>query len=298
MRVTHRLMSQQMNMNLQSALRRMHAKGDQISTGRRIQLPSDDPLAYEAAARLRHTTQQMEQYLRNVSDGVSWLGITETALEQIGEGMQRARELAVYGASDTLNAESRLALAAEIDQIHAHVLHIGNTRQGDRYLFGGDVVDRPPFPGGAAPSDPPGGGTGATAPAGTSAFEVSPGVVVPIGVHGSEAIQPALDVLQAISDALKADDRTAIDEALGPFDEAFSNLIRWRTEVGSRHNRLELMEARLLQDHANLRQLLSGKEDVDMAEAIMDLKTEEAAYRAALAVSARVIQPTLLDFLR
>src|SRR5690625_2481675 len=99
MRVTHQLVSQTVNHNLGSSLRRLHAMNDRLSTGKKVRVPSDDPIIVEAGMRLRTAIGQHEQYKQNVSDAKAWLSLTESSLSQIGEGLHRAREQAVAGAS-------------------------------------------------------------------------------------------------------------------------------------------------------------------------------------------------------
>lgn len=303
MRITHRLMAQTMNHNLGAALRRLYVDNKRLSTGKMIHSPSDDPVALEASMRLRTMISQHEQYAKNISDAKAWLSLTESSLGQITEAVHRAREQAVKGASGTLTADDRQDVAREIFQIRDDIFNIGNTRFADRYIFGGTRTQTAPFvynngtyeyvgmPGQADPADP-------TVQAGSIAFEIGDGIEIKVGVHGDVTIMPIIEALGQLLTGLENDDTDAINSALGSLDEAFSNLLRWRAEVGARMNRLELAEARYADDALNLKGLLSDKEDVDFAETIMNLKQEENVYRAALATGARIIQPTLIDFLR
>lgn len=282
-----------MNHHLSKSLRRLYDENRKIAAGTRIQYPSDDPVAFEATTRLGATIRRLEQYNKNVDDALAWLGLTESALAQAGEGVHRARELAVQAASGTLTEADRLDVAREISQIIDDLLDIGNTRYGDRYVFAGLKTTTAPF---VREED---GYAYVGSPATEHLeYEIGPGLTLRIGVNGDEAILPLLDALSALETALVENDTVAIDQALGGLDEAFNSLLRWRSEVGARMNRLELTQARYEGDVINARALLSEKEDVDYAEAIMRLKQEESVYRAALATSARIIQPTLIDFLR
>lgn len=293
MRVTHQLMGQSLNHHLSTSLRRLYDENRKIAAGTRIQYPSDDPVGLEATMRLGSMVRRLEQYNRNVDDALAWLGLTESALAQAGEGVHRARELAVQAANGSLTASDRGDIAKEISQIIDDLLHIGNTRYGDRYIFGGIKTAAPPF-------DQQGGGyTYVGSPAGQHIeYEIGPGLTLRVGVNGDEVFVPVIDALSNLETALLNDDSAAIDQALGELDDAFSTMLRWRSEVGARMNRLELTQSRYEQDILNAKALVSEKEDIDYAEAIMRLKQEESVYRAALAVSARIIQPTLIDFLR
>src|SRR5690625_4660103 len=204
------MMSDNLNYNLQSVMRRMHEHNDQLATGKRVRYPSDDPVAVESIMRLQSLISESEQYLDNVRDGLSWLSFTDTALGQAGDGMQRARELAVYGASGTMTPEDRATVALEIEQIREDIFATGNARLAGRYIFGGNRTGEPPFvDANGTPSyeGAPGFGSGALGgdATGGMAYEVSPGVTVAVAIHGDDAILPALQALDNLSAALRAD---------------------------------------------------------------------------------------------
>lgn len=292
MRVTQQLMADSLNQHLGASLRRLYQESRKIATGKRIQYPSDDPVAMEASLRLGSVVSQMEQYLKNVADALSWLDITESSLGQIGEGLHRARELAVRAANGPLSPGDRADIAKEIAQIADDLVSIGNTRFGDRYIFGGRRTQSPPFVRNGEyqyVGSPQGGQV---------VYEIGPGLTLSLGVTGDAAIMPAVEALVALEKALLSDDFDGTVEALSLIDAAFETVLRWRSEIGARMSRLELTEARYEQDLINLRGLLSDKEDIDYAESIMRLKQEESLYQAALAATARIIQPSLIDFLR
>lgn len=291
-----------MNHNLGTSLRRLYTENNRISTGKKIHMPSDDPIALEASMRLRTMIGQHEQYLQNIADARAWLSLTESSLGQIGDGLHRAREQAVKGANGSLTESDRKDIAKEITQVLDDIFDIGNSRFADRYIFGGTKTQTPPFvnnpsyvyvgsPGQPDPTNP-------NAPEQSIAFEIGPGVRIKVGLHGDDTIMPIIQALDGLVNALENDDSDGVGAALGAIDDAFSTLLRWRSEVGARMNRLDLAEARYADDALNLKGLLSDKEDIDYAEAIMNLKQEENVYRAALATGARIIQPTLMDFLR
>lgn len=291
MRVTHRLVAQNINHHLHASLRRLYREQEKVATGTRIHYPADDPVGLESAMRLQGMVNQFEQYERNVQDARAWLNLTDSSLNQIGEGLHRARELAVNAANGTLTASDRRDIAKEVAQIWEDVLDIGNTRFGDRYIFAGTATLTPPF-------DNTGGGYVYNGSGNDIVYEIGPGTTLEIGVRGDVVIAPVLDVLGELVTALNADDAPAIQDALGKLDAAFGELLRWRAEVGARMSRLELAQARYAEDTVHLKGLVSDRVDVDLAEAILRLKEEESVYRAALATGARIIQPTLIDFLR
>jgi flagellar hook-associated protein 3 FlgL len=298
MRVTHRFISQNMNQNLQAALRRLNTQNEHISTGKRITAPSEDPSGMEASMRLRSSLNKVDQYLTNIGTGLSWLEATDLALAQAGEGLNRVRELALYGVNGVLDSTERQALAKEVEGVLNDLMQIGNTQFGDRYLFGGVETTQPPFRytsdyeyvGSAGPSTNPNPNY--------VSVEISEGISIDLSVHGDEVIMPIIKAVDKLRQALLQDDIFAISESVGDIDQAQDSLLQWRAVVGANTNRLNMAENRLSENRINIKTVLSKHEDVDLAEAIMELKIEESIYRSALAASARIIQPTLLDFLR
>lgn len=107
------------------------------------------------------------------------------------------------------------------------------------------------------------------------------------------------DMVMRVRDSLYMDDVEDVgSRAIGGVDLAIENVLKYRTELGARANRLDMVKARIIQDTTNMEDILSKNEDVDLAEAITNLRMLELVHRSALGVTARVIQPTLLDFLR
>src|SRR5687768_307955 len=98
MRVTNSMIAQQTLHNITASLRRLDRHNHQLSTGKRISIPSDDPAGTEIAMRLETSILETEQYLQNVEDAISWLDATDSALNHVSQTMHRARELALYGA--------------------------------------------------------------------------------------------------------------------------------------------------------------------------------------------------------
>ena len=97
---------------------------------------------------------------------------------------------------------------------------------------------------------------------------------------------------------MESDDKDQLTALLADLDDELGNLLRVRAGLGARMNRVELTANRLEDDNVNFTKLMSKNEDVDIAESIMRLQNEENVYRASLATGARVIQPSLVDFLK
>ena len=122
MRVTNQMLSRTVLQNLQRNLGRMQHYQNQMSSGRRVNRPSDDPLSVVRVMGLKTTLETNEQYKKNIDFSSSWLEITDTALGSANDVLQRARELAIYGASDGLSDDARKAISLEIEQLKGNLI--------------------------------------------------------------------------------------------------------------------------------------------------------------------------------
>lgn len=294
MRVTQLMMSQRFLADLQENLRLLESKNEQLSNGRRINRPSDDPVGIGQSMALRTQSAQNKQYQKNADNATAWLDATEGALNEMSSVLTRAQELAVQGANDTLGAASRQALAVEVDELLRHAVQVANTDVGGRYIFAGFKTTQQPYApiGSFAPPPAYSGDNGVIE------YELGAGNKIAVNVTGPDAFGQVFNALATLRDALQANDSAAISAAVGSITAASDHVLEVRAEVGARMNRLERTSERLALLDESLKKVLSNVEDADMAEVITELKTREAVYRASLAAGARLLQPTLMDFLR
>ncbi|MCS7255167.1 MAG: flagellar hook-associated protein FlgL [Thermomicrobium sp.] len=291
MRVTHGMLVDTLLKNLSGNLARMERVYQQITSARRISRPSDDPVGTATVLRLSSASQEIEQYLANVEQARTWLDLTDQALTTIGQSLQRVRELVVQAANDTLSADDRQAIWAELTALQEQIATTGNYAHAGQYLFAGSATQTEPFD---LSTDPP------TYQGNNDQLLrlIDRGVTVDINVPGSVAIVPVLQAVKQARDAVASNDPNAIRATLATIDAAHTQLLAAQASVGARVNRLEAQRDRLLDAHTSTLRLLSEAGDTDMAEAVTQFSKEELTYRAALQAGARAIQPTLLDFLR
>lgn len=303
MRITNGMLSatfmQDLNRNLRGLAKYQH----QLATGKRISRPSDDPVAIVHSLRLRSDLGDIEQYGKNADHALAWLNTTETALAQAGDVLQRARELAVYGANGTLPQESRDAIAEEVKQLFDQMVQIANTSYAGQYVFAGTETKTQPFTGNLSDATP--AAVTYAGNDGAKTTETGAGQTIAYNLDGHKAFNgtgndfQVFESLKSLYLNLKSGATGAISSHdIGELSKAIDHLLAVRAEVGARVNRLELTKSRLDDADINFTGLLSKTEDVDVAQTIMELKNQENVYRAALATGARIIQPTLVDFLR
>lgn len=294
MRVTNGMLITNMMRNYNRNLVRMEDLQNQLATGQRIRRPSDDPVNASKTLKLRSDLSTNEQYLRNIDNGISWLNITETALRDIGDSLQRARELTVRASSHTMNADNRAAVADEIEQIQRHILQVSNSTYAGRHIFAGHRTDYPAFSQAA-------GAITFNGNAGEIVFEVSLGSRIPVNVSGGPSgldLEGLYSTLESLRNALDSPTVVPVDHFLTSIDNSFRTIMAHRSAVGAKTNRFEMIRARLEDSEVNFTELLSRTQDADIAEVMMNLREAEAVYNASLATGARIIVPTLVDFLR
>jgi flagellar hook-associated protein 3 FlgL len=302
MRITNNMLINNMLNNLNNNLNRMNKYQNQLATGKKISLPSDDPIVASRALKLRTDVAEIQQYKRNVDDANSWMDITETTLGQMGDVMHRVRELAVQAGNETNTPEDLDKIKQEMGQLKVQMVHLANTTYAGRYIFSGFKTDK-------ALMDDNGVFLIDISNSEQIHFEIGIGDDIHINVTGSDLFNNGTDAaagdtsgllatFDAIITALDSGDNEAVGNMLGQIDDDINNILRVRSGIGARMNRLELTANRLEDDFINFTSLMSKNEDADIAEVIMNLQNEENVYRASLSAGARVIQPSLVDFLK
>lgn len=296
MRITQSMLTQNFLRNYNNNLTRINKLEEQMSTGKKINKPSDDPVGLSFSLRYRSSLEANEQYQRNVDSATSWLDYTDSMISEANDVLQRTRELAVQGANGTNSEASMNALGQEVEQLYDQLVNVGNTRFNGKYIFNGQKTDVKPY-------DPTTAGTDVT-DSGKIQLEISSGISIPVNISGSELFGDAGDptnafqVLDNLKNALFANDSNSVGNILGDLDNRLDHVMEKWSEIGARSNRVDLISNRLEEENVNVQSLLSKTEDADMAEVMTNLTTEESIYQASLSTGAKIIQPSLVDFLR
>jgi flagellar hook-associated protein 3 FlgL len=263
-----------------------------VAKGRRVEQPSDDPVGSVHALALRGQLQQIDQYGRNIREARMFLQATEQAFADIGEILHRTRQIVTQGANDTNDANAREALIQEIREIKRRLLQIGNQRpDGERYLFSGQTVH-------TAPIDVVGGVASYVGDGNPLLVNIAADRVIAMNFSGAR-IADLHNKLNDIETNLLSGDSAQLSMVdLNDIEQFQSEFHRYRGEVGVRMRELDNYE-RL---HMSRRDQLSGNlatiEEIDLAEAISQLKQSELRYQASLQVFTRIQSVNLFDFLR
>lgn len=280
------MLSNNMLRNLSNSYSRLDKLQDQISTQKKFTKPSDDPVAAMMGMNYRTDLNRIHQYTRNIGEVRNWVDSTDDALDKGVLALQRIRELTLQASNGTLEGDQRKAVAEEVKQLKEHLQNIGDTQVGGKYIFNGNQTNVPPSESGFQ--------------SGTIELEVFSGIKIPVNTEGKALFGDMLSDdgdIQKLITALESND-PAVGDMLESIDKNIDNFLSARAQIGAKQNRVDLMEDRLSQQEVFSTRILSDNEDIDMEKAIIDLTTQESIHRAALSVGARIIQPTLTDFLR
>lgn len=299
-RVTQNMLNQNMLYNLQKSNTAMEKYQNQLSSGKKITKPSDDPVTAVRGMVYRSSLNDIDQYKRNAADGTSWLTTTDDALNEVTSVVQRVRELTVQGINGTNDPSARNAIAAEINQLKDHLGEVANTDIAGKYVFAGTDVKTPPYR--VDPNDANSQKSFLNTNSKSLEVQVGQASSVPINIPGTNVFNNdnnggIFKVLDGIISDFNSPNGSTRDH-LAELDKQIDNILEQRSEVGARMNRLDLSASRLDGLEVSTTSLLSKEEDADISQVITDLKTQESVQSAALSTGARIIQPSLVDFLK
>jgi flagellar hook-associated protein 3 FlgL len=292
MRVTEGMIFNSTNQNLSATMAALQSATEKVSSTKQLNRPSDNPADVRSAVQLRDTLSELSQFQRNIDTASSKLNAMDTALASVGDLIQRANELAIAGGDGSLDANARLAMGQEVSQLIEAMAQDAGAKVGNEYVFSGFQVDKPPYvvtaPGtvGAYQGDQ-----------GIAVARIGPGSTMQTNVSGDATFQAAFDALSQLKADLESGNAVQ-PGTLTKIQGALDGIVTTRAQVGARANRLEQTKTSQGSLVISNQALLSQLEDVDMASAITELTKRQTTYQATLAVTAKVMQTSLIDYLR
>jgi flagellar hook-associated protein 3 FlgL len=289
-RVTTRSSTMATMRGLEASLTRTQKLQNQLSSGRQVERPSDDPAATVSSMKLRSQRRADEQYLRNIDDARGRLTLADDALTTLSSQIRRTQELLATSRDAALSADARAAISAELVEIRKGVIDTYNTRWIDRPVFGGTAA-------GQFAVDPTTGGYVGNDAAINA--RVSRDVTMRIDVKGTSAAADVLpELLERAALDVDANDMTSVAADQTELAGVLSTVLRSLGEVGARASQLEVSEQAVDGERLDFTSRISENEDVDLPYTIMNLQTAQVAYQASLGAAAKIMQTSLLDFLR
>ncbi|MBO9553068.1 flagellar hook-associated protein FlgL [Cellulomonas sp.] len=292
-RITHQTIQRQTLANLQGNLSTMATLQAQMSSGKKINVPSDDPAGASDMLRLRGDQRALTQYARNASDGDSWLTTVDSALTSSLAALRRARDLTVQGGDGALGQTSRDALASELDGVRDTIMDQANATYVGRSVFSGTsdagkAFDTTTYAWTGTPTSAP------------VERRVGQAMTVRVDSDGSQVFGQGAGSVFALLDQVSATLRAGGDptQHLDAIDARMEAMLTEVSAVGARQNQIGSAQTSITGQQLTTKSQLSGIEDIDLAETILGLQMQEVAYQGALGAAGKVLQPSLMDFLR
>ncbi len=304
-RVTSTAGGQLMLANLQRSFRTLTQLQDQMSSGKAIRRPSDDPARVISALDYRAQLRRAEQFERNATDAKNWLDTADTAMTTAQGYLQRARDLVLQGLNGAADLRARDAVAKEIEELRDGLLQLARTQYQNRGIFNGTSTFTAVYDAQYRYlGDPAEAATGESV-----ARPVAPGVDLRVNTTAPEIFgrfdgtDPYDGNIFQVLTQIAADLRDPAGpegarRGLDGIDRVRSTMAGVQAELGARARRLDDVIARAADVTLELRSSLAEVEDIDLPRTLIQVKQQEMAYQAALSVTAKVVQPSLVDFLR
>ena len=301
-RVTEQMTAQNLLNNINQALDRIDTTQQELSTGKKINQPSDNPYGTSLALQLNNQLANLTGYSNNITDGTGWAQAGNAALSDVTNAVQRIRELVVQAANGTQTQADMSADAAEVNQLIDQIKQDANTQYNGQYIFSGAATSTAPYQTGSG--DAYAGDTGqVTRTIGpNTSIAVNANLSGVLGTGQTTAGQPAgdgklLNTLRNIADAMQSGNSGALSASLSQLDTNLGSLTGVTAGLGATTDRLQMAASRVQALQASDTQSLSDTQDADMAQTEIDFSTEQAALTAALQAGAHIVQQSLMDFL-
>ena len=287
--------------NFNRHLSRLEKYQNEVSSGRKLTRPSDQPSDAMLALGIQSYNASLEQYLRNIEDGQLRLNLAENAMNDIQNLTTRAKDLALMGSNSTLNDSDRENIAIEVNQLLEHLLTLANQKSTDGYLFGGTQTEAAPFD--AVRNDQ--NEIVSVAPhgdiSGRLERKISPTTSISVNVDGNGLLYGDKNLFKTLinlRDALRNGDTQAISDAAGELGDLLDSALAKVSEIGSKSQFLEERKSELDAEKLQYLDRLADLRDADLSESLVNLQQEEVAYQAALSVGAEILKTSILEFMK
>ncbi|MCW3061556.1 MAG: flagellar hook-associated protein 3 FlgL [Capsulimonas sp.] len=294
MRVTNSLISATLASNVETSLNSLNAVSTEISTGKKLNNPSDDPAGAAYSMSLRASLVDNSQYQANANQAKTFLNASDSTLADVADAIRTARQIASSGANSTQTPDSLNALSLQIDGIISSVIQSANADVHGKYLFSGSQTKTAPYIDDAvAHSTGPAyqGNTGSvTATVGKSNN-------LTISTPGSTIFDGLFSTLKDLKANLASGDINAMSGDLGKLDTNLSTVSSVRANIGAQVNTMTSVTQNLSRAESSYKDAIANVEEVDLAQAYVQLQSAQNVYQASLVAVAKGYAHTLADYL-
>ncbi len=294
MRVTTGFLVDQSLARLQARLESFEGAQNRLSSGRQFERASEDVNGMNSSLALRSERRSIDQAVRNAQDGATRVDLADTKLQQSLTALRRVRDLAIR-ASSTLNPTEAASIAEEMGTLNDQLVSLANSTYLGQGLFNGTAgTDAVAFVAGSWTYT---GDTGALN------RRISETETVQINVIGDDLFgftspEDVFTMVSRVENLARTGDTIGVANGIGDIDAAMDRIQENLAELGATGTRIEQTIERDLAASETIRRQLSQLEDVDLAESVLEIQTQEVALQATMGAVARALQPTLTDYLR
>ncbi|MGG7306955.1 flagellar hook-associated protein FlgL [Curtobacterium sp. AB451] len=290
-RVTTQMSMASASARLQAGAAKVAQLTEQATTLKNIQRPSDDPVGTASSMQVRKEQAAAAQYTRNANDAAGWLATTDSALSSVYSVLNNVRDLTVQAAnSGTMSDTDRDALVTQFQSLKSDLEARANTTYGTRSVFAGSSTASTVY-------DP---ATGWASSGADVTRRIGDGSTVRVDTSGTAVFGSGSSSVFAMIDSIVGDLQNGVNvnPRINDVDAALATVRGVQADVGVRHAAALTAQDSLKSATVSLENRRAGIEDKDLAKAVLDLQVQQTNYQAALAVTAKVLQPTLMDYLR
>jgi flagellar hook-associated protein 3 FlgL len=294
--------------SLQQQQEKIYSLQQQVSSGLKINMPSDDPISAQQSLDMKVLIAANSQYSRNIETGNIWLSQMDSSLSDMNNVMVRVKELATQMANGTYDAGARQNAVNEIEQLKAQLISLGNTQIGGKYVFGGFVTDQPPFitaDGVPTATDIAGDYKGTDD---SINIQIDQQSFITINYSGGRLLRGGtppgssgtdiIGVMDGLITALNNNDVSGITSTITSVTSSIRQIQAAQSEVGARENRLDNASEVLAGTKDYLTKALSNKQDADYTEVLSDIAKQQTIYQATLQATAIFSRISLLDYMK
>lgn len=291
MRVTQSMLTSDFLRNISNSYQRMAKYQNQMSTGKKITKPSDDPVVAMMGMKYRTDLSHIKQYQRNISTANKWMSTSEDSMKEATSILQKINELTVQASNGTYDPTQLNDISQQVGQLNTQMENVANSKVAGNYIFNGTDTKKKPV-------------DMATNKVSTNSnpikVKVNDGVEIKVNTDASKVFGSTLfqDLKSLKVDLQSGASASTIAQYIPKIQQHMDDVLSARSELGARQNSVTMVKNRLGSQNTIATQILSDNEDADMEKVIMNLKTQESVQNAALSAGAQIMQPTLINFLK
>ncbi len=253
-----------------------------ISSGKRLSSIRDSPSGSAYLVSLNDLESKIDQYTANAQDGAYFLRVADSALNEVHNLMTTIYTRGSQSCTETLSDEARALLAEEVRSLRDQILSLANSRARGRYIFAGSLIADAPF-------SIAGDSVNYRGDEDVNRVAVDTGTDVLQGVSGSTAFGSVFGTIEDLLTAMDGNDLAAIQDALGHFNEALSELGQVRAKIGMNIGLLEKIQTNLATSRTSLKEQKSRIEDADIAASVVDLNRIQTSLDAAISAGGALL---------